>query len=167
MLAALAEVVRRATASYENWDYSTALDVTESFFWTFCDDYLELVKERAYGSAEDGGPSPARLSARAGRRPARAGPGRPRAAGVRLAAGAGGAPPATLSARAALRLALSVQLRLLAPVLCFATEEVWSWWHEEGSSVHVQPWPSVEELAGAADGDAGLLAVVGQALSGL
>src|SRR5690606_24029052 len=132
-LAALADVVRRATTSYENWDYSTALDVTESFFWTFCDDYLELVKERAYGSAEDGGPS-----------------------------------PATLSARAALRLALSVQLRLLAPVLCFATEEVWSWWHEEGSSVHVQPWPTVEELTAAVEGgDAALLGVVGQALTGL
>lgn len=136
MLSGLAAVVERATSSYEGYDYSTALDATESFFWTFCDDYLELVKERAYGSAEGDGATD--VSA------------------------------ATLSARAALQLALSVQLRLLAPVLTFATEEVWSWWHEEGSSVHTQPWPTVDELAGAVDGaDAGLLGTVGQALAGL
>ena len=76
--------------------------------------------------------------------------------------------PATLSARAALRLALSVQLRLLAPVLSFATEEVWSWFHAEGSSVHVQPWPTAAELAAAVEGaDTGVLPTLGQALTGL
>ena len=139
MLAGLAEVVERATASYEAYDYSTALDLTEAFFWTFCDDYLELVKERAYGGAF----------------------------GDQAAADAEPSPQ-TLSARAALRLALSVQLRLFAPVLSFAAEEVWSWWHEEGSSVHVQPWPTVAELAAAVEGgDPALLGVVGQALTGL
>lgn len=130
MLAALGEVVQKATAGFEAWDYTRSLEATETFFWTFCDDYLELVKDRAYGGQGE------------------------EAAG---------------SARAALRIALDVLLRLLAPFLPYVTEEVWSWWHD--ASVHQAAWPSVDETAttgaGGAARDADLLGAVGEALAGI
>jgi len=127
MLAGLADVVEKATAGFEAFDYTRALEVTETFFWTFCDDYLELVKDSAYGGQGEKG---------------------------------------AVSARAALRVALDVLLRLLAPTLPYATEEVWSWWHD--GSVHRAAWPTADEVKGVAQAaDPATLTAVGAALAGV
>ncbi|MEP6480975.1 MAG: valine--tRNA ligase [Rhodoglobus sp.] len=125
MLAELGSVIELATKSLEEYDHARALEATEQFFWTFCDDYLELVKERAYGA---------------------------------------GTPEAQASATTALRTAIDVLLRLFAPYIPFATEEVWSWTHE--GSVHVAPWPTAADL-GVDAAPSGLLAAVGAALIGI
>ena len=130
MLAALAAVVDTTTAALESYDHTRALETSETFFWTFCDDYLELVKDRAYGT--DSSLDPA----------------------------------AVASARAALWLALDVLLRLFAPVLPFATEEIWSWWRE--GSVHHAQWPTSDLLReSAGDGDPALILLAGTALAAL
>ncbi|MBV8462187.1 MAG: valine--tRNA ligase [Acidimicrobiales bacterium] len=124
MLRRLADVVAAVTADFEGYDYARALERTETFFWSFCDDYLELVKSRAYGPPGDEGPA---------------------------------------SARAALSLALSVALRLFAPVLPYVCEEVWSWW--QPGSVHRARWPEVGELLGAAGPDDTVLRVASEVLA--
>ena len=121
MLATLDGVVRDATKALESYDHARALELTESFFWTFCDDYLELVKERAYDRTNEG----------------------------------------QASAALALRIALETLLALLAPVLVFAAEEAWSWFHDE--SVHTSPWPAVADRPG----DPAVLVAASEALTGI
>ena len=105
MLQNLAQLVDDATAELEQYEYAKALAKIESFFWDFCDNYVEAAKSRRYG---DFGPE------------------------------------AAASASTAMRLALSVLLRLLAPYLAFVCDEVWSW--SNRGSVHRAPWPTRGEL---------------------
>ncbi|QDG88612.1 valine--tRNA ligase [Pseudarthrobacter sp. NIBRBAC000502770] len=123
LLAQLADVVAQSTKAFDNYDYARALQLTESFFWQFTDDYVELIKDRAYGAAGD---------------------------------------PEQASVLAALATTLDTLLRLFAPFLPFATEEVWSWWRN--GSVHRAEWPAALEIP---DGDTTMLATVGVALSGV
>ena len=62
MLAELACLVDDATRAFDGYDYARALQHTEDFFWQFCNDYLELVKGRAYG--DDDGARSARVALR-------------------------------------------------------------------------------------------------------
>jgi valyl-tRNA synthetase len=112
MLAGLDATVAEATAALEGADWTAALEATERCFWSFCDDYLELVKDRAYRPAGE---------------------------------------PGGASSRAALRTALDVQVRLLAPYLPYACEEVWSWWRD--GSVHLAGWPGPVSSPAAAGAD--------------
>ncbi|WP_028244983.1 valine--tRNA ligase [Pseudoclavibacter soli] len=125
LLATLADVVAQATRAFDAYDHARALEVIESFFWTFCDDYIEVVKERAYGAAGKAGRDSALLT---------------------------------------LHTALDVLLRLFAPFIVFATEEVYSWTHSE--SVHRQPWPTEAEVTAdvAHPAEASVFAAISDAL---
>ncbi|RRJ87817.1 valine--tRNA ligase [Gulosibacter macacae] len=123
MLAELRSVVESATRALDEFNHARALETTESFFWAFCDDYLELVKERAYGTDD----------------------------------------AARQSAVAATRLAIKTLVRLFAPFIPFATEEVWSWWQQ--GSVHQAAWPTVAELPEVSDARA--LALASEALTSI
>lgn len=125
LLAKLRVVIQQATDHFDNYDYARALNLTESFFWAFTDDYVELVKDRAYGAQGE---------------------------------------QAQASVRATLATALDKLLRLFAPVLPFATDEVWRWWRS--GSVHGVSWPQASDLDAVA-GSADVLDAVAEALTSL
>ena len=131
LLLNLAEVVKDATKAFENYDHTKALEVAEQFFWNFTDNYLELVKERAYGQGDYTSAEQA-------------------------------------SAAVALRKALHTMLRLFAPFLPFATDEVWSWWQTDSGSIHRAAWPKPEQLTEGLDlGNLSVLELAKEALFGL
>ncbi len=62
LLANLAEIVEETTTAFENLDHARCLELVESFFWSYCDDYVELVKARAYGERGEPGTDSALFS---------------------------------------------------------------------------------------------------------
>jgi valyl-tRNA synthetase len=50
LLARMDALVVDATRAFDNYDYARALERTEATFWWFCDDHVELVKSRGYGT---------------------------------------------------------------------------------------------------------------------
>ncbi len=53
LLSLLGVLIAETTKSFEHYDYARVLERTESFFWSFCDNYVELVKTRAYGEGDE------------------------------------------------------------------------------------------------------------------
>ena len=120
-LAALRDLVGRAGAAHQQFDYATGLAHTEAFFWdNFTDSYIELAKNRAKG---EGGVSEQERA----------------------------------SAVATLDFALSVLIRMFAPVLPYITEELWSWDYARRvqNAGSVNGARSVEDALNGADTEAG------------
>ena len=67
VMAKMALVIRQATNALNAYEHSKALEVIESFFWQFCDDYIELVKNRAYGTADSTGKTPSEAAVKSAR----------------------------------------------------------------------------------------------------
>ncbi|NNN20175.1 MAG: valine--tRNA ligase [Acidimicrobiaceae bacterium] len=152
MFARLNGVIIGATAALDSYDHTKALELCERFFWDFCENYLELVKLRAYG--ED------RVSESGSRSEHN---------------------QATMSARISLLAAVRIMLRLFAPFLPFVSEEVWSWFNDGSIHLASWPSPEQTEseiLQSSLDlfattdlsfnhADPGLLDVVSDILAGI
>ncbi len=55
LLTKLNDTIRESTESFERYEYSKAKMLIEQFFWgDFCDNYLEIVKDRLYKKEENG-----------------------------------------------------------------------------------------------------------------
>jgi valyl-tRNA synthetase len=109
--------VEKATLAFLNYEYADARVAVEEFFWKdFCDNYLELIKGRAYGPSDEELNSP------------------------------GNTFVGNSSVYVALRTCLNAILRLFAPFVPHVTEELFSHLFEGQGSVHARGmWPKAED----------------------
>ena len=125
----LARTVQKATEAFESYEYCDARVAIEDFFWKdFCDNYLELVKARAYGEVPGVGDQ------------------------VSESAETRNLKPETLSAHHTLYHCLDAILRLFAPFLPHVTEELYSHLfdarHAALGSIHARGnWPKAADYA--------------------
>jgi valyl-tRNA synthetase len=124
-LAKLKTQAEYAAKSFEEYEPAQALMETEKFFWShFTDSYLELVKGRTWLQKAEGETITAEEQ------------------------------KAKASAVHALRLGLKTFLKLLAPFVPYATEEVWRWaFTAESPSVHLASYPCAQDFEGIPAGD--------------
>jgi valyl-tRNA synthetase len=141
LLARLAEVIQRATAAMEEYEFATAKAEAERFFWTdLCDNFIELAKSRLYGDSVRGGASTATSH------PAGATAGGARADGDASGNGPAGRGAPREGARYTLYHSLLSVLKILAPFMPHITEEIYlaGFARTDGArSIHVSRWPQV------------------------
>ncbi len=113
----LQETYQKITSDLKSFDHSIALNQIEKAFWIFCDNYLELVKGRAYQLQEENQKSP-NLHYHVAEK------------------------SQSLSAVKSLDVSLYLFLKMLAPYMPYITEEVWSARYAKSGSIHLSDWSS-------------------------
>ncbi len=100
-------LINNSTEHFENYEYSRVKSDFENFFWhTFCDNYLEIVKDRLYNAERT--------------------------------------KEEKESAKFTLYDSLLKNLKILAPIMPFITEELYQKYflkHEKTKSIHISEWP--------------------------
>ena len=117
LLSQLEMTVAQATKALNSYDYSRSLEIIETFFWSFCDNYIELEKLRGYGTQEfQDSQETFQYSD-------------------------------VVSARVTLLTAIETLMCLFAPYMPYATEEVWSWFKDNSVHLKDWPTTSSIEDA--------------------
>ena len=123
LLARLDDEIETLTDQFDHREFSKARDRLRSFFWgTFCDDYLEIAKQRIREGQDEH------------------------------------------SAQYALETAHRRFLKLFAPLLAHATEEIWQEMYdgsESEGSIHLEGWPEPLGIEADLEAGAAAMAVVG------
>ena len=165
ILTRLHRTTAKATQEFEVYEYASALRAIEDFFWNdFCDNYLELVKKRAYNQQSVASRQPSAEYSGEDSSPSE--PSASEASRHRSAGGAHGAQnQAQMSAVYTIYHCLDGILRLFAPFVPHVTEELWTHIFEEKAemvdSIHARgTWPKAEDYPSDEAAEAEGIAVV-------